>query len=63
MNQTDEICHFMSDNTIDISVITTTWLTDNHRDGLSTNHGYDFTHMARTRGKGGGVGIPFRKEQ
>jgi len=65
-NKSEETSQFIVDNNIDILAITETWLTGTETDHLpvrcTTPNGYDIIHKPRTRGKGGGVAVIFKKE-
>ena len=65
-NKTMEIADYVKDHNVDIVALTETWLKDTEQDntqaiGDITPDGYCFKHVTRSRKKGGGVGLPFKK--
>ena len=64
-NKTSEIMDYVIDNDTDVVALTETWLSSNDQENIQvigdvTPSGYSFRHVARSRGRGGGVGLLFK---
>ena len=59
-----EIVHYITDNDLDILVITESWLFsyDNHIIGKLRPDGYEFLHLSREDRQGGGVAVIHKKK-
>ncbi len=65
-NKAIELHDFIVSNSIDLLFVTETWLSGNLRDNVVIAElippNYGFMHRPRTTGRGGGVGIVYRKD-
>ena len=65
MNKSFIVKDFVVDNAIDILAITETWLRADMADQSAVNclcpSGYNFHHLPRTKCRGGGVAVLYRK--
>jgi len=60
-NKTDDVCDFVTDNSLDVCALTETWLSGTKTDkitiGDTTPSGYEMRHVSRCNKKGGGVAV------
>lgn len=63
-NKTEDVMIFLTDNNIDIGLISETWLTDyiNPTTSVIKEFGYNITHSFRTNQRGGGVAIIYKPD-
>ena len=64
-NKAIDVCEYITDNDIDIFLMTETWLSKDTKSnqvilGDLVPHGYKIIHIPRPRRRGGGVGVIFR---